>query len=37
MPGVQEQELLNYEKQEDHNGTVGNEEVLPQMPQTPTA
>jgi hypothetical protein len=34
---MQESELLEHEEQKDYNGTVGNEEVLPQMPQTPTA
>jgi hypothetical protein len=34
---MQEPKLFEHEEQEDHNGTVGDEEVLPQMPQTPTA
>jgi hypothetical protein len=34
---MQEPELLEHEEQKDDNRTVGNEKVLPQMPQTPTA
>jgi hypothetical protein len=37
MLGVQEPELLGHEEQEDHHGTPGNEEVLPEVPQAPTA
>jgi hypothetical protein len=33
---VQKPELFRHEEQEDHNRTVGDEEILPQMPQTPT-
>jgi hypothetical protein len=34
---VQKQELLDHEEQEDHDGAAGNEEILPQVPQTPRA
>jgi hypothetical protein len=34
---VQEPELFFYEEQEDHYGAPGTEEVLPALPETPTA
>jgi hypothetical protein len=34
---VQEPELHVYEEQEDHDGTPGNEEVLPALPEAPGA
>jgi hypothetical protein len=34
---VQEPELFFDEEQENHDGTPGNEEVLPALPQAPGA
>jgi hypothetical protein len=37
MHRVQESQLLVDEEQEDDDGTVGNEEILPPLPEAPTA
>jgi hypothetical protein len=34
---VQESELLEHEEQEDYHRAAGNEEILPQVPQAPSA
>jgi hypothetical protein len=37
MHRVQEPELFEYQKQEDHHGTAGDEQVLPSLPEAPAA
>jgi hypothetical protein len=37
MFGVQESELFQHQEQEDHNRAFGNEEILPALPEAPTA
>jgi hypothetical protein len=34
---VQEPELFQYQEQEDHYRTAGNEEILPPLPEAPAA
>jgi hypothetical protein len=37
MHRVQDAELFEHEEQKDHHRAAGNEEILPQVPQTPGA
>jgi hypothetical protein len=34
---MQESELFGHQEQEDHHGTVGDEEILPVLPEAPAA
>jgi hypothetical protein len=34
---MQEPELLGHQEQEDHHGATGDEEILPVLPEAPTA